>query len=296
MRSRQIVGFLLISLVLSSCAKRSEDQAYALNGLLLKACSDSNATLVELLLNDGADPNITDRDGVTALMRAAGNPRNDNPNPVNILIRKGAEVGTEDNEGRTALMLAFDKGHLQIVWALLNSGANPNVTNRNGQTPLIAFAEKWRPAVGHLEPFLAKGVNVNHRDSQGNTALIVASQSPLDQQWGTDAVAHLIARGADINFQNNHNQTALMVAAAGGRLEIVRLLISKNPNLSVQDNDGKTALMLALENGHYEVTRILLKAGADPNLKDRHGKTAQIYANEHADRMKDLLLGNDRKD
>ncbi|MCX5862258.1 MAG: ankyrin repeat domain-containing protein [Deltaproteobacteria bacterium] len=278
-----------MAVVLTACEHVTVEQRQVLNTLLMKACWDSNSALAELLIKDGAVANNSDPNGVTALMMAAGNPRNDNPHLINILMAKGADVQAKDRDGHTALETAFEKGYLHTVWALLHKGADPNVVNKTGQTPLIAFAEKWAPNAGHLEPFLQKGVNVNARDKDGKTVLIVAAESPLDHQTGVGAVGHLIAKGANINFHDNEGKTALMVAAAKGRKEIVKLLLEKNSEINARDAKGGTALMAALENGHLDVAEALINAGTDVNVADNSGMTAAAYAEEKLSKVKDLL-------
>lgn len=286
---------MLCLFLLCGCEKTKDDQREVLGTLLMKACWDSNAGLAELLIKDGADPNTTDEKGMTALMLAAGNPRGDNAHLVNILLQKGADVSAKDNEGRTAMRLAFEKGYLGAVWSLLHKGGDPsNMVNSKGRTPLMEFAEKWNPNAGHLEPFLAKGVQVNAIDADGKTALIIAAASPLDHKWGLDAVSHLIGRGADLNYQDNQGRTALMAAAENGRLEIVKLLISKNPQVNTKDKEGKTALILALQNGHLDVIEALVKGGADVDTKDNSGRTALDYAEEMFSKTRDMLKSKEK--
>jgi len=288
----RIVCPYLLFVVLAGCTASglSDEQRVSLSTLLMKACWDSNAGLAELLIKDGADPNTMDENGVTALMLAASNPRSDNAHLINILVLRGADVHARDKEGRTPFQRAFEKGYLHSAWALLHKGANPNFVNDKGQTPLMAFAEKWNPNAGHLEPFLAKGVPVNARDKEGRTVLMIAAESPLDHKCGVDTVAHLVTRGADINFQDQQGRSALMGAAQRGRLEIVKLLLEKNPQIDLKDKQGKTALALALENGHLDVATVLINAGADVNARDTNGKSPLILLDEQTTRMRERLL------
>lgn len=293
-RQRHRLQWLVVAFVITTIAGCKMGRGSALDKvdlgiLLMKACWDSNAELAELLIKDGADPNTTDENGVTALMLAASNPRGDNAHLVNILMQRGAEVNAKNKEGQTAFKMAFDKGYLHSAWALLHKGADPNTTNGKGQTPLMVYAEKWDPNAGHLEPFLQRGVPINARDKEGKTALMIAAASPRDHALGVGAVSHLVAKGADINLQDELGRTALMYAAEHGRLQIVKLLLDKNPVIDARDKAGKTALMLALEHGHFNVADLLVKNGADINVKDNAGKTPLAYFDERVQAFRQNL-------
>ena len=54
-----------------------------------------------------------------------------------------------------------------------------------------------------VEQLIAKGADVNAKNEDNNTALIVASIN-----GHKDVVEQLIAKGADVNAKNNYNQTA----------------------------------------------------------------------------------------
>jgi ankyrin repeat protein len=86
----------------------------------------------------GYDVNKSEASGMTPLMAAAGNPKIE---IARTLILVGADVDVRDNAGRTALMLAagLNPGKL-IVRALVNAGADPSIKDHSGRDA-AAWAE-----------------------------------------------------------------------------------------------------------------------------------------------------------
>jgi len=72
-------------------------------------------------------------------MRAAGTGHTE---IVRLLIDKGADVNLLDKNGETALMGAAGAGHTEIVKVLIDKKANVDTKNNNGVTALIKAAEK----------------------------------------------------------------------------------------------------------------------------------------------------------
>ena len=87
---------------------------------------------LEAALEQGADPDGTDRWGVTALARAAA--RGD-LEAVEILLARGARVDKLSDAGNSALMAAAARGDLAIMTALLEAGADPRQANKWGFGP-----------------------------------------------------------------------------------------------------------------------------------------------------------------
>ena len=77
------------------------------------------------LLDGGADPNARDKNGQTALMRAA---HQGQAPVVRLLINRGADLDCRAKFDLTALMLAVIGGHAVIVDMLVRSGADLTVT------------------------------------------------------------------------------------------------------------------------------------------------------------------------
>lgn len=172
------------------------------------------------------------------------------------------------------LMLAIHRiekrGNTAVVDWLLSLGADVNITDNDGYTPLLVASQ-----FGHsklVQKLLAKGADVRARSKEGNSVLHLT--------WGTNAatVSVLIAAGAELNAQTKDGMTPLSVSAHHGTTDVVRELLRHKPDVNLADKEGMTALMEAARKGHADVVRLLLAAGADKNLRDKSGKTALDWA------------------
>ncbi len=113
-----------------------------------------------------------------------------------------------------------------------------------------------------VKTLLAKGADINAKDSNGATALIVASL-----YGNLEVVRELLSKGADINAKDHDGMTALMLASITGHVDVVQVLLAKGADVETKENDGATALILASENGFTEVVKALLAKGADVNAR-----------------------------
>src|SRR5262245_39564260 len=112
---------------------------------------------------------------------------------------------------------------------------------------------------------LENGTDVNARDAEGNTPLILASfyASP-------ECVALLIEKGADVNAANKAGATALIRAATD--YEKTRLLVAAGANVRVRTALGNTPLLLAARRaGNSRTVQLLLERGADPTERNAAG-------------------------
>ena len=86
--------------------------------------------IARLLLAKGADPNLRNRKGSTALHEAA---YSGYPNIVQMLIDAGADLNVAESEyGYTPIATAAFKGHPDVVKLLLDAGADPTIPNAQG--------------------------------------------------------------------------------------------------------------------------------------------------------------------
>jgi len=102
----------------------------------------SNVDVLQMLLENGANPNLQDNYGDTALTLASRYSNIDsNIETVKILLENGANPNLQNNDGYTALMLASRNSNtdsnIETVKILLENGANPNLQNEYRNTALI---------------------------------------------------------------------------------------------------------------------------------------------------------------
>jgi ankyrin repeat protein len=194
----------------------------------------------EMLLEAGADANVTNRYDVRPLSLAC---QNGNAAIVKRLLEAGADANTELRGGETVLMTASRTGVVEVVRALIASGAKVNATERNGQTAIM-----WAAAAGHAEvvdALIDAGTDFRATLRSGFNPFFFAVR-----QGHVDVVLRLLAAGIDVNEPIDPARRAGQGPA-----------------------DGTSALLLAVENGHFELAEVLLREGADAR-DQRLGYTA----------------------
>ncbi|NWV82511.1 ASZ1 protein, partial [Dasyornis broadbenti] len=127
--------------------------------VLMAACaaqaSEENIlNTVELLLSRNADPNLTCRKQMTALMYAA---RKGYPQVVAFLVAHGSHINAQDENGYTALIWAAQHGHRSVILKLLELGADKNLQTKDEKT-----AAELAKINKHSEIFSLLSLAANH--------------------------------------------------------------------------------------------------------------------------------------
>ena len=183
--------------------------------------------------------------------------------------------------GITPLIAATFKGHHQAIKLLLAEGANPN--EKGGQyrnhgiirtyirwgreSDLESYPPSGWPALFYaarqndikaIQALLAEGADVNARDDNGHTALIVAA----DYKASKEVIQALLAEGADVNARDDDGNTPLHRAALNGHTQTIQDLLAEGANINAANTKGNTPLQIAGEQSHVQTIKVLAAQGA----------------------------------
>jgi ankyrin repeat protein len=271
---------------------------------LIWAAAENHPGVIEALVGRGADVNGRSNpltfpreeygDGKSArltvlpkgnwvpLMYAA---RQNATGAVKALAESGANLDATDPDNMTALNVAIINANYDAAALLLDLGADPNIGDVTGMTPLYAavdlntFADTpGRPtpepsgtldAVGIVKALLEHGANAN---AILNAPILVRVHDRGDGTLGAGA-------------------TPLMRAAKKGDVEMMRTLLAHGANPKLRTKAGTETLMFAsglggagrftafedkqaTEADFIEAATLCLERGADINAINENGQTA----------------------
>ncbi len=240
---------------------------------LLYATRENCMACVEVLLENGADIDLPDPDGVSPLLVAI---MNANWDVARHLILAGADVNQWDiygeaplfgvvglhsqtDGGRASIDPLNETDGMTILRMLLDQGANPNMqlffrpanvrgsTNTRGSTPLIRAANNADLEVVELLLEHGADANLHMADRQTPITVVLAGRAPEAQ--ALELIRVLYDAGTDINVTAliNHREevrggTALHYAVRKRYKEVIGELASYGIDMNARDQDGLTAL------------------------------------------------------
>ena len=121
---------------------------------------------------------------------------------------------------------------------------------------------------------LQQGADINVRDAQGRTPVMIATY-----QYNTDMVQTLLQAGADVNIRDNNKANPLLHSAAMGWLDILQLAIDAHADTTLTNRFGGISIIPASERGHVEIVRALLtRTNINMNHINNLGWTALLEA------------------
>jgi ankyrin repeat protein len=241
------------------------------------------------------------------------------------LVKGGADLNLTDPDGATALVIAIINAHYEFGALLLEAGADPNIVDTEaGMGALYAAVDMHRLAVGHGRPnpqpvglmsgvdlvkkLLERGADPNRRlkksivqrhHTAGDSALGEGATPFLRAAKSGDIemMRALVAGGADPKLAMANGNNALLFAAGLGwrngspaapsydqgsdeeAVEALRFLLGLGFDIHGTNEAGDTALHAAVSGrGSEAIIAFLVSKGANPESKNKRGQTPASLA------------------
>ncbi|XP_065834043.1 fibronectin type 3 and ankyrin repeat domains protein 1-like [Oscarella lobularis] len=216
---------------------------------LHKAVLNWDMETVKKVVSAGNVPiDVPDKYGSSALMSVA---QKGYKSVAKLLLENGADVNYTSGSGKTSLMIACYHGHLNVVQLLKEHGARYDVRDKGG-----SMALHWAVDGGQedMVAYLIRDrVPVDERDGAGWTPLI--RTAAVTGHVGIARI--LLAFDADIDAKDSDGRTALMIASLNGHKDLVSFLVEKGADRRVQSKYGASASDFAESFGRDGVLNVL---------------------------------------
>ena len=268
----------------------------------------------------------------TALMYAS---RQGALDSARVLIDRGADIDLADPDGTTALVLAIINAHYDLAAFLLDRGADPTIADASGMGALYAAVDMhsltWmqgRPAPKTTDRLTSLDLITQILDQRadpdqalvsplllrhhalGDPVLGAGATSLMrSAKTGDTAVMRLLLDyGADSTLLQKNGTTMLMVAAGlgwrdgGGALpvfdrgsepdaiEVMKMCLAHGADVNTANDAGDTALHGAAIRGADSLVTFLVEHGARVDAKNRQGRTPLDIAMRRQDRSPSTVV------
>lgn len=238
------------------------------NTALSVAAEKNKTSLVKVLLEAGADVEIKSKRGYTALINAAMN-EDDNPEVVKMLLEAGANIHARTIMGTTALSNTAHRRNINCLKVLLEAGADVNTVGYCGVTPLMSACMNSRDAqkgIAYIDCLLDNGADVDYEMDFGDTALDILLQNKNDELKNS----HLAERMRHL-MKKPHNRSKQIFEAEN--FDINRLSREQVAEWKHTFHDVNLLFLKLAEIDDGKHIKKLLELGFEINAKNAIGRT-----------------------
>lgn len=180
---------------------------------------------------------------------------------ISALVAAGADINVIDDaeEGGYGLVhAAASEGWTEMLQALYENGADLNLQDINGQTPLHISIVNEQPV--STKWLLDHGVNTEIMDKYERTPLIQAAR-----QWHKGFCELLIHGGANIDAADPNGWTPLHHASKFTRLDTMKLLVESGADINALGGPGQTPIDRARGKGRAYLQSVAEQRSLEAN-------------------------------
>ncbi len=163
------------------------------------------------------------------------------------------DINAPSSSGEFGLFKVVCTGKFDLCKYLLKKGANPNIRDANGITPLIFSCSLYN--IDITEELLKYNVNIDFQANDGTNALMWALF-----KRDLEAVEFLLKNNADVDITNSNNMSPLHYAVNDDDLRAVSLLLKYNPDPYMIHNISQVnAVYLAENSDNSDLKEVMLE-------------------------------------
>ncbi len=248
------------------------------NGLLHRMARNGNELILKFLLSKKiCDLELRNSLGETPLLVADFA----KPNIVRLLIGFGAEVNVANNSGFTPLHLAVIAKSKESVALLILAKADMTAVDIYDRSPLHLAVQS--DLVEMVKLMLDSGADVNQQFEVSRSVLCVAARARsvlcvAARARNESMVRLLLEYGANVSYVHSDESTPLHFAVWLDDPSISRWMIEQGADVNQQDNDGFAVLHEAVYEGNLQQVKLLGEFKVDINSKTNDGDTPLHWA------------------